>query len=131
MKTLLSSILILLAVQVQAQRAIDNKSTGCNPLYSINSDNLAVEVDTIDDFVAIGYFTSGEFSGIEVKGCKKLSYKHPQILCDERPIGTSTVLTQSDYGPPTGKMTLLKNVSAEVTGSCDRKKREPLTLVIK
>jgi hypothetical protein len=132
MKTLLSSILILLAVQVQAQSALDNKSKDCNPMYSLNSKNLAVEVDTMeDDFVTLGYFISGEFVGIKVKGCMKLSFEHPRILCDGRQIGTSTKLTVPEYGPPSGRMTLLNNVSAEVTGSCDVEKRDPLTLVIK
>jgi len=102
--------------------------TDCNS-YGPTENSLAVAVD--EDFVEVGHIASGVFFPLRVSGCQKLGLERGKLLCDGIVLGSVANMesTSDDDGRPRADLKIIghRNVSITITGSCDPKKKDPLT----
>lgn len=101
----------------------------CAQNFGPNLNNLAAQVDTLDDnYTKLGYNIIDVFMELRTPNCRTLSYNNGQVSCNGTVIGRVENLRVGDYGAPTGKLILASNVRAEIKGSCDPRKRNPLQI---
>ncbi|MGZ3719848.1 MAG: hypothetical protein ACXWR1_16025 [Bdellovibrionota bacterium] len=114
-----------------AQAAVDNK-TDCGSNNGPQANNLALSVDSGDHILTVGYETMGVFFPLRLVGCDKIDMAKGALLCSGAKIGSIGKFesTDDDDGTPRGDLKIDAGRDAVLSGSCDPKKTQPLTLTL-
>jgi hypothetical protein len=131
MKLTLLALFFAFATASLAQAAVDNK-TDCGNNNGPLANNLALSVDGGDHLLTVGYETMEVFFPLRLVGCDKIDMAKGALLCGGAKIGSIGKIesTDDDDGTPRGSLTIDDAHLVTISGSCDPKKKQPLTLTL-
>lgn len=125
-----------LVFSLSASAMADNYVRDCGPGYGPDENNLIAILDDEGgpEVLLMGYQIMGTFFEMNVRGCKSMYTRKNDLYCDQLKVG---VITQRyvqgedlGYNGPQGRIKLDPR-RYDLSGSCARYKRQPLTITIK
>ncbi|MCM2323272.1 MAG: hypothetical protein NDJ90_08410 [Oligoflexia bacterium] len=118
----------LLLLATSSWGGLTVRTTDCARQWGPTEQNLAIEFDSSEDLVLVGFSQLGVFFDLKMENCKVMSLKNRALACDGVTMGGIGAFYPGEGGIPTAKLTLDPRMEFSINGSCRSEKRRPLSL---